>query len=97
MRPLVSALESLSGEELLLPVNLASRLVLSSTSFAQQFVQVWAGVEGDQCCCFVLCVRGPLSAFQASQPCHALPCVISYSHLIAVRGTRPVMYSEAVG
>ena len=41
MRPLVSALETLVGEELLLPVNLASRLVLSSTAFAQQFVQVW--------------------------------------------------------
>ncbi|GAX79537.1 hypothetical protein CEUSTIGMA_g6978.t1 [Chlamydomonas eustigma] len=39
MRPLVSALESLSGDQLLLPVNLASRLVLSSTAFAQQFVQ----------------------------------------------------------
>ena len=40
MRPLVLALESLSGDELLLPVNVASRLVLSSTAFAQQFVQV---------------------------------------------------------
>lgn len=40
MRPLVTALDSLEGEELVLPVNLASRLVLSATAFAQQYIQV---------------------------------------------------------
>ncbi|GLI63648.1 hypothetical protein VaNZ11_006646 [Volvox africanus] len=38
MLHLVRVLDSLEGEELLLPVNLASRLVLSNTVFAQQFI-----------------------------------------------------------
>ncbi|GFR42822.1 hypothetical protein Agub_g3779, partial [Astrephomene gubernaculifera] len=38
MGHLVRVLDSLESEELLLPVNLASRLVLSNTAFAQQFI-----------------------------------------------------------
>ncbi|KAG2431488.1 hypothetical protein HXX76_009502 [Chlamydomonas incerta] len=38
MLHLVRCMDSLEGEELLLPVNLASRLVLSNTAFAQQFI-----------------------------------------------------------
>ncbi|MEW5307613.1 MAG: hypothetical protein WDW36_009992 [Sanguina aurantia] len=38
-RMLVGCLEVLEGEELLLPLNTLSRLLLSSTAFAQQFLQ----------------------------------------------------------
>jgi fused-like protein len=38
MALMVPAMDALTGDELLLPVNLVSRLVLSSASFAQQFV-----------------------------------------------------------
>lgn len=39
MRLLVQCLDHLDGEELVLPVNVISRLVLSSLQFAQQFIQ----------------------------------------------------------
>ena len=41
-------MDALEADELLLPVNLASRLVLSNTAFAQQFIAAggWAG-EGE--------------------------------------------------
>ena len=73
MRPLVSALETLVGEELLLPVNLASRLVLSSTAYAQQFVQVcvW-GKCGDVK--YIICV-GKLAPSCVPRP--LLPAVMT--------------------
>lgn len=42
----VGALDYVHGEALLLPVNLISRLVLSSTAFAQQFIAAGGACTG---------------------------------------------------
>lgn len=81
MNLLVPGLEAMQPDELGLPVNLISRLVLSSTAFAQQYVQVrppvQAGVGG---CGRGSCVEPYLAPGTccSAQPPHT--CVILICH-----------------
>ncbi|KAG2425226.1 hypothetical protein HYH02_015053 [Chlamydomonas schloesseri] len=73
MLHLVRCMDSLEGEELLLPVNLASRLVLSNTAFAQQFIAAGGLAPSTMSRCLADVPAGAANSAAMAPPAGAAP------------------------